>query len=42
LQCLVAWETARKRSGEGGKALAFLLLSVTGFAVFAFGVPSSA
>lgn len=42
LQCLVAWEAARKRAGEGGKALAFLTLSLTGFAVFAFGVPSSA
>ena len=42
LQCLVAWQAARKRTGEGGKALAFLVLSMAGFAVFALGVPSNA
>lgn len=42
LQCLVAWQAARKRNGEGGKALAFMLLSVSGFVVFALGVPSTA
>ena len=42
LQCLVAWEAARKRHGERGNALAFLLLSLIGFAVFALGVPSTA
>jgi hypothetical protein len=42
LQCLVAWEAARKRAGDAHKALAFLALSLAAFAVFVFGVPSGA
>ena len=42
LQCLVAWQAARKRNGDGSKAVAFMLLSVSGFVVFALGVPSAA
>jgi hypothetical protein len=41
LQCLVAWESARKRSGEGGKALAFMALALICFGVFLFGAPSA-
>jgi len=42
LQCLVAWESARKRHGVLGRALAFLALALVCFAVFVFGVPSAA
>ena len=42
LQCLVAWESARKRHGVLGRALAFLALAVVCFLVFVFGVPSAA
>jgi hypothetical protein len=40
LQCLVACESARKRRGEGRKAVAFVALALVSFAVFAFGVPA--
>jgi len=41
LQCLVAWESARKRHGLPSRALAFLGLALVCFAVFVFGVPSA-
>jgi len=41
MQCLVAWESARKRDGEMTKAVAFLSLGLVSFAVFVFGVPSA-
>jgi hypothetical protein len=40
LQCLVAWESARKRRGEHVKAAAFIVLALMSFAVFVFGVPA--
>lgn len=40
LQCLVAWESARKKHGEGARAAAFLGLALISFAVFVFGVPA--
>lgn len=40
LQCLVAWQAARKRPGDIGKSRVFLALSFIAFAVCIFGVPS--
>lgn len=40
LQCLVAWQAARKRVGDIGKSRVFLVLSFIAFAVCIFGVPS--
>ncbi len=40
LQCLVAWEAARHREQDKGKAIAFLALSLLSAAVCVFGVPS--
>ena len=40
MQCLVAWEAARKREGDKGRAWGFLALAVLASAVFVFGAPS--
>lgn len=40
LQCLVAWESARKKTAERGKAIAFAILALISFAVFVLGVPA--
>ncbi len=40
LQCLVAWEAARKRPADRGKAVAFLALALLSAAVCVLGVPS--
>ncbi len=40
LQCLVAWESARKREGEQTKAIIFFGLAIIAGAVFVFGVPA--
>lgn len=40
LQCLVAWEAARQRPADKGKALAFLALAAICAAVCVFGVPA--
>ncbi|WP_282153213.1 hypothetical protein [Ruegeria atlantica] len=40
LQCLVAFEAARKRKGDEKNAVAFLALSIVSGAVFVFGVPA--
>jgi hypothetical protein len=40
LQCLVAWESARKRDGEKSKSIAFMALAILSAAVFLFGVPA--
>ncbi len=39
LQCLVAWEAARKRPDDVGKSRVFLILSILTAAVCIFGVP---
>ena len=40
LQCLVAWEAARKRPGDRGKALIFAALAAVAVSVCLFGTPS--
>jgi hypothetical protein len=40
LECLVAFEAARKRAGDKVKATAFMGLACVSFAVFVFGVPA--
>ncbi|MCG6859375.1 MAG: hypothetical protein LJE67_15050 [Salaquimonas sp.] len=40
LQCLVAWESVRKKVGETFKTVAFMVLALISFAVFIFGVPA--
>lgn len=40
LQCLVAWEAARHRKADRGKAVAFMALAILSAAVCIFGVPS--
>ena len=40
LQCLVAWQAARKRTADKRKSYAFLILGLIAAAVFVFGVPS--
>ena len=40
LQCLVAFESVRKKSGGAGKAAAFMALALISFSVFVFGVPA--
>jgi hypothetical protein len=40
LQCLVAWQSARKRQGEKHKSVAFLALAIVSTAVFVLGVPA--
>ncbi|MFT4960159.1 MAG: hypothetical protein ACI92Z_001237 [Paracoccaceae bacterium] len=39
LQCLVAWEAARKRPADIGKSWAFMTLAIVAAAVCIFGVP---
>lgn len=40
LQCVVAWEAARHREADKGKARAFMTLAILSAAVCVFGVPS--
>ena len=40
LQCLVAWESARKQPGLKGKAAVFFVLAIVAALVFILGVPS--
>ncbi len=40
LQCVVAWEAARHREADKGKAMAFMALAALSAAVCVFGVPS--
>ena len=40
VQCLVAWESARKKQGHVAKATAFLALSLVSACVFVFGIPA--